>query len=153
VIEVGALPVIQADPTQTRQLLQNLLANALKFRAADRPCRISIAATRIENADAPGARWELRVTDNGIGFESSYAERIFAPFQRLHPRNVYEGTGIGLAIVRRIVERHGGSVRAEAQAGQGASFIVMLPGSASTPEPADPQDASFIDGKFLGVDS
>ncbi|GAA0249811.1 PAS domain S-box protein [Rhodanobacter caeni] len=154
VIEAGTLPVIQADPTQMRQLLQNLLANALKFRAADRPCRISVTATRIEHADAAGAaRWELRVTDNGIGFESSYAERIFAPFQRLHPRNVYEGTGIGLAIVRRIVERHGGSVRAEAQAGQGASFIVMLPGSASTPEPADPQDASFIDGKFLGVDS
>jgi PAS domain S-box-containing protein len=154
VIEVGALPVIQADPTQMRQLLQNLLANALKFRAADRPCRIGVTAARVENADTPGAaRWELRVTDNGIGFESSYAERIFAPFQRLHPRNVYEGTGIGLAIVRRIVERHGGSVRAEAQAGQGASFIVMLPGSASAPEPADPQDASFIDGKFLGVDS
>jgi PAS domain S-box-containing protein len=154
VIEVGTLPVIQADPTQMRQLLQNLLANALKFRAADRPCRISVTATRIENADVPGAaRWELRITDNGIGFESSYAERIFAPFQRLHPRNVYEGTGIGLAIVRRIVERHGGSVSAEAQAGQGASFIVMLPGSAGAPEPADSQDASFIDGKFLGVDS
>ena len=154
VIEVGTLPVIQADPTQMRQLLQNLLANALKFRAADRPCRISVTATRIENAEALGAaRWELRVTDNGIGFESSYAERIFAPFQRLHPRNVYEGTDIGLAIVRRIVERHGGSVSAEAQAGQGASFIVMLPGSAGAPEPADSQDASFIDGKFLGVDS
>jgi PAS domain S-box-containing protein len=154
VIAVDALPVIQADPTQMRQLLQNLLANALKFRAADRPCRIGIAATRIANAEARGgARWELRVSDNGIGFESAYAERIFAPFQRLHPRNIYEGTGIGLAIVRRIVERHGGSVRAEAQAGQGACFIVMLPESAHAPEQADQQDASIIDGKFLGVDS
>lgn len=154
VIEIGALPVIQADPTQMRQLLQNLLANALKFRAAERPCRISVSACEIENPAAPDSTlWELRVADNGIGFESNYAERIFAPFQRLHPRNIYEGTGIGLAIVRRIVERHGGSVRADAGAGQGATFIVILPGSAAAPPASDPPDASFTDGQFLGVDS
>ncbi|MCW8808398.1 MAG: PAS domain S-box protein [Rhodanobacter sp.] len=127
-IEVGPLPEILADPTQMRQLLQNLLTNALKFRAVDRPCRIAIHARSIESADAGvgDTGWELRVEDNGIGFDEAYAERIFAPFQRLHPRNVYPGTGIGLAIVRRIVERHGGTIRAESLAGQGTTFIVTL---------------------------
>jgi len=151
-VEVGPLPVIQADPTQMRQLLQNLLANALKFRAAERPCHVRVDARQVDNPDGNGgACWELRVTDNGIGFESNYAERIFAPFQRLHPRNVYEGTGIGLAIVRRIVERHGGTVRAEAQAGQGASFIVILPESAAAGAASDPHTVSPADGPFLGV--
>jgi PAS domain S-box-containing protein len=148
-VTVGPLPTLQADATQMQQLLQNLLANALKFRAAERPCQVNVSAHPLDD----GGRWELRVEDNGIGFEPAYAERIFAPFQRLHPRNVYEGTGIGLAIVRRIVERHGGSIRAEACAGQGASFIVTLPSSPSTRYVVAVSDASFTDDSLPGVDS
>jgi PAS domain S-box-containing protein len=125
-VEVGALPTLEGDATQLYQLLQNLLSNALKFRAPGRDPLVRIEAI----ADTlPGGRagWELRVTDNGIGFDPKYAERIFAPFQRLHARQDYEGTGIGLAIVRRIVERHRGSIRAEARSDGGATFIVLLP--------------------------
>ncbi|MDE2248847.1 MAG: PAS domain S-box protein [Xanthomonadaceae bacterium] len=145
--DIGVLPTIRANAVQMRQLLQNLLANALKFRASGRPCRIAVHARDTGAAsDARGRLWELRVEDNGIGFEPSYAERIFSPFQRLHPRNVYEGTGIGLSIVRRIAERHGGTVRAEGYTGQGATFVVTLP---SQPRAATVQEHgrdTFIDG-------
>jgi len=126
---VGGLPQVHGDRTQLRQLLQNLLANALKFRAADRVPRITIAASEPE--DAPGCL-RLIVADNGIGFDAIYSERIFAPFQRLHGRHEYDGTGIGLAVVRKIVERHGGSIVAIGQPGIGARFEVTLP--ARTPE-------------------
>jgi len=131
VVEAEALPSLQADASQMRQLLQNLLANALKFRAHDRPCRIRISACPLGEPGTVVERWQLSVEDNGIGFDPAYAERIFAPFQRLHPRNVYGGTGIGLAIVRRIVERHGGTIRAEGRSGEGARFIVTLPARAA----------------------
>ncbi len=146
-IEVGALPTIRADPTQMRQLLQNLLANALKFRAEGRRCQIRIhARERVPSDDAEATRWELCVEDNGIGFDEGYAERIFAPFQRLHSRNVFEGTGIGLAIVRRIAERHGGSVRAEGRTGQGARFIVTLSAAPSVDMAVGRESGSFIEG-------
>lgn len=124
-VEAGPLPTLEGDATQLRQMLQNLLANALKFRAPERApvVRLSATATRLEGEPA----WEIRVEDNGIGFEPKYADRIFGPFQRLHGRHEYEGTGIGLAIVRRIVERHRGSVRAEGRPGEGASFLLVLP--------------------------
>ena len=124
-VEVGALPTIQCDPSQMRQLFQNLLANALKFRAPDRPPVVRISAEPIDG-DGP-RQWIIRVEDNGIGFDSRYADRIFAPFQRLHGRQDYEGSGIGLAIVRRIVDRHRGDVRAEGRPGEGACFTVQLP--------------------------
>lgn len=148
-IKVGVLPTLRADPTQMRQLLQNLLANALKFRAAERACRIRIAARELAPLDGTEiGRWELRVEDNGIGFDQAYAERIFAPFQRLHPRHLFEGAGIGLAIVRRIAERHGGSVRAEGNTGQGANFVVTL----SSVPPVEPArirgSSSIIEGGF-----
>ena len=120
-IEVAPLPTIDADPTQMRQLLQNLLGNALKFVRPGVP-----PVVRIRSAVADG-RVELRVEDNGIGFEQRYAERIFTVFQRLQGRTEYEGTGIGLAICRRIAERHGGSITAEGRPGQGATFVVTLP--------------------------
>jgi PAS domain S-box-containing protein len=124
-VEVGPLPEIEGDPTQLRQVFQNLLANALKFRSPDRPPEVSLSATPARVDGEPG--WEFRVDDNGIGFEPKYAERIFGPFQRLHGRQDYEGTGIGLAIVRRIVERHRGHVRADGRPGVGASFVLSVP--------------------------
>lgn len=121
-VTLGPLPALEADPTQMRQLLQNLVSNALKFRREGVPPAISV---RVAN---PGA-WpcELLVEDNGIGFDEKYLDRIFTVFQRLHGRGQYEGTGIGLAICRKIAERHGGSITARSVPGQGATFIVTLP--------------------------
>lgn len=124
-IEAEPLPVLQADATQMRQLLQNLLSNALKFARRDVPMRIGISARSEETEQ--GVLWTLDIRDNGIGFDNKHSERIFTPFQRLHARNTYEGTGIGLAIVRRIIERHQGSVSAHSTPGQGTCFTVVLP--------------------------
>lgn len=139
-IEIGDLPTIDADPTQMRQLLQNLLSNALKFQPPDaRPVikvssrRIPVAAWDHAASDEDGAPFsenslcEISVQDNGIGFDEKHLERIFAVFQRLHGRTEFEGTGVGLAVCRRIADRHGGSITARSQPGQGATFIVTLP--------------------------
>jgi len=133
-VEVSDLPVIDADPLQIRQLLQNLIANALKFRKPSEAPVVKISA-QSSSLEAEGASWslstsetlELRITDNGIGFDEKYLDRIFTVFQRLHGRNTYEGTGVGLAVCRRIVERHGGSITARSQPNRGATFIVKLP--------------------------
>jgi PAS domain S-box-containing protein len=122
-VTIGQLPTLEASPMQMRQLLQNLLSNALKFRKDDVPPAISLNAT----VDPESNRCELRVEDNGIGFEEKYVDRIFNVFQRLHGRGKYEGTGIGLAICRRIAERHGGSIQARSAPGRGSTFIVTLP--------------------------
>lgn len=124
-IEVPALPTLVADETQMRQLFQNLLANALKFVHPERTPELAIRVGRVREAAGYGWRFQLR--DNGVGFAQHHAERIFTPFQRLHGRSEYEGTGIGLAIVRRIVERHGGWIHAEGEEGQGAIFTFFLP--------------------------
>lgn len=132
-IDRGHLPTIEADATQMRQLLQNLLSNALKFRNNGEPPRIKISARVYDEvparqrSDRPVQCCELKVADNGIGFEQRYLDRIFQPFQRLHPRSEYQGTGMGLAICRKIVERHGGSITAQSRPGEGATFIVRLP--------------------------
>jgi signal transduction histidine kinase len=119
----GDLPTMFADAIQMRQLLQNLIGNALKFaREGVRP------VVRVENmATPPSGMSGFVVTDNGIGFEDKHAEKIFTVFQRLHNRAEYEGTGVGLAICRRIVERHGGYILAKGVVGEGASFTVALP--------------------------
>ncbi|MBW8366892.1 MAG: PAS domain S-box protein [Arenimonas sp.] len=135
-IEASPLPTIEGDPSQLRQLLQNLLSNALKFRSAERAPVVTVRACETILDGAPA--WELRFEDNGIGFEAKYAERIFGPFQRLHGRQDYEGTGIGLAIVRRIVERHRGQIRAEGRPGHGATFILVLPAR----QPVEPSDGA-----------
>jgi light-regulated signal transduction histidine kinase (bacteriophytochrome) len=122
-VTIGPLPTLEASPMQMRQLLQNLLSNALKFRKDDVAPAISLHAT----VDPETNRCELQVQDNGIGFEEKYVDRIFNVFQRLHGRGKYEGTGIGLAICRKIAERHGGSIRARSAPGQGSTFIVSLP--------------------------
>jgi light-regulated signal transduction histidine kinase (bacteriophytochrome) len=120
-IEIGNMPVIEADESQIRQLFQNLVGNALRFRGEEAPS-IKIHG----KLDGPGI-CEICVKDNGIGFEQQYAELIFRPFKRLHSRSQYEGTGMGLAICRKIVERHGGAIRAESEPGKGATFVIRLP--------------------------
>ncbi|MBM3522385.1 MAG: histidine kinase, partial [Alphaproteobacteria bacterium] len=122
-VEAESLPTIDADPLQMRQLFQNLIANALKFHVKDR-----VPVVRIAHGRGDGERWvEIRVADNGIGFDMRHADRIFGIFQRLHARGEYEGTGIGLATCRKIVERHGGTIRAEGVPGEGATFVITLP--------------------------
>jgi PAS domain S-box-containing protein len=130
-VTVGDLPKIEADPVHMRQLLQNLIGNALKFQPPDtKPhVRISGRITRITDDASCSVEpvCELTVQDNGIGFDEKYLDKIFAVFQRLHNRQEYEGTGIGLAVCRRIVDRHKGSITARSKPGEGASFIVQLP--------------------------
>ena len=120
--EVGELPVIECDPTQMRQLLQNLIGNALKFRKADVAPLLKITA----NASTKG-KIELVIADNGIGFDNQFKDQIFTIFQRLHSRNDYEGTGIGLATCRKIIERHGGAIEADGRPGEGATFTITFP--------------------------
>lgn len=120
-VEIGKLPEIDADPLQMRQLLQNLISNALKFRREGVPPLVVVAGS------IDGEKAQIAVTDNGIGFEEKYADRIFTMFERLHGRGAYEGTGIGLAICRKIVERHGGEVMACSTPGVGSTFTITLP--------------------------
>jgi light-regulated signal transduction histidine kinase (bacteriophytochrome) len=121
-VHLGQLPTLDADATQMRQLLQNLISNALKFHRPETTPLVKV------HGDWASAR-ECRITveDNGIGFEEKYRERIFQVFERLHGRGEYEGTGMGLAICRKIAERHGGRITAASTPGRGATFIVTLP--------------------------
>ncbi|QDT52128.1 Phytochrome-like protein cph1 [Caulifigura coniformis] len=125
-VELADLPSIEADPTQLRQLLQNLISNALKFHRPGVKPIVRVTSERIESPGRP-PQVRLTVADNGIGFEEQYLDRIFEVFQRLHGRNEYEGTGIGLAICRKIVERHGGTISARSTPGEGSTFIATLP--------------------------
>lgn len=121
-VTVGSLPTVMADPTHMRQLFQNLIGNALKFHKPDEISKVKVSAK------TSGKVWiELRVKDNGIGFDEKYLDKIFAVFQRLHGRESYEGTGIGLAVCRKIVEQYGGTITAESVKNEGATFIVRLP--------------------------
>jgi two-component system sensor kinase FixL len=126
-VEVQKLPSVEADATQMRQLLQNLIGNALKFRAPDRAPHVQVKAEVVNDAATAQRFLELSVEDNGIGFEPKYTERIFGLFQRLHGRGEYEGSGVGLAICRKIVERHGGRITAAGRPGSGATFIIVIP--------------------------
>jgi two-component system, NtrC family, sensor kinase len=127
-IEVDGLPSIEGDASQIERLFQNLLANAIKFRRPEEPPRIAVRARILdEHESMPGPVCRIEVSDNGIGFDVKYLDRIFTPFQRLHGRSEYEGVGMGLAICRRIVERHRGLISAESVQGQGSTFIVTLP--------------------------
>jgi signal transduction histidine kinase len=121
-VEIGSLPQIRADSAQMHQLLQNLIRNALKYSRKDEKPVIRV------HGHAGNGIAEIFVEDNGIGFDEKYLDRIFKPFQRLHGRtSEYEGTGMGLAICRKIVERHGGTITARSAQGEGSTFIVTLP--------------------------
>jgi signal transduction histidine kinase len=124
-VDVAALPEVEGDRTQLRQLFMNLVANALKFTRDGVPPRVSIGCEIVQGG--LGQMAEVTVRDNGIGFEPQYAEQIFQPFKRLNTQEAFAGSGIGLAIVRKIVDRHNGSVQAEGVPGEGASFRVRLP--------------------------
>jgi signal transduction histidine kinase len=143
-VEVGDLPTIDADATQMRQLLLNLIGNSLKFQPPGATPVVKIQGRIVggepgtdtallrpapgEGLDSPPGRCcEISVQDNGIGFEEKYADKIFAVFQRLHGRTEYEGTGVGLAVCRRITDRHHGTITARSKPGEGATFIVTLP--------------------------
>ena len=127
VIKRDPLPTLQADATQLGQIFQNLIGNAIKFRAEGRPPVIAITAKREKS------EWLFSVADNGIGIEPQYFERVFRVFQRLHTRARYPGTGIGLAIVKKIIERHGGRVWIESRPEEGTTFFFTLPEAQSSP--------------------
>jgi len=148
---VGNLPKIEGDPTQMRQLLQNLIGNALKFKkmnvnpVVNVTCKVITRCEIEASLPLPKASpnclpddliCQLSIEDNGIGFDEQYLEKIFAVFQRLHGREEYEGTGVGLAVCRRITERHRGTITARGKLGEGSTFIVLLP--LKQPEPTKP---------------
>ena len=114
------LPTVEGDASQLVQVFQNLIANAIKFRQADPPC-VHVSC------QLDGPEWVFSVRDNGIGIDSEYAERIFIIFQRLHTREEFPGAGMGLAICKKIVERHGGEIWMKSQTGQGATFYFIIP--------------------------
>jgi light-regulated signal transduction histidine kinase (bacteriophytochrome) len=133
-VQIGELPSIDADRTQMRQLLHHLIDNGLKYHRPAVPPVVEIAGSRGEPGPAaslpaaPGSEFvRITVKDNGVGFDEKYLDRIFAPYERLQNREQAEGAGMGLAICRRIVERHGGTITARSAPGQGATFIVTLP--------------------------
>jgi two-component system, LuxR family, sensor kinase FixL len=122
-IEIGPLPKLEANVPQMRQLFQNLISNSIKFHKEGEPLKIKIHGEPITKG-----LWKIFIKDQGIGFKEKHLEKIFQPFERLHGSSEYEGTGMGLAICKKIVEGHGGAITAESQPGKGACFIFILPG-------------------------
>jgi len=119
-IKVGELPVIKAYPTEMKQIFQNLIINAIKFRKKEVAPKIEIAAERQDGS------WKFMVRDNGIGIDTQHADRIFVIFQRLHTRNEYEGSGIGLSNCKKIAELHGGNIWVESKPGEGSNFLFTI---------------------------
>ena len=129
-VQIGPLPVCRADATRMLQLFQNLLSNAAKFRASGIPLKIKVGYKKVETREeAAGvtAWYEVFVRDNGIGIDGKYMDDIFTPFHRLHGRSEYEGAGMGLAICKKIVTQHGGTIRVEQNSDHGVTFKVRLP--------------------------
>jgi chemotaxis family two-component system sensor kinase Cph1 len=125
---IGALPVARADPVMLQQVFQNLLSNAVKYTRHRAEAVIDVGC------ETGASELVFSVRDNGVGFDMAFAHKLFGVFQRLHRMEEYEGIGIGLANVRRIVERHGGRTWAEGELGRGAAFYFTLPRAASPPE-------------------
>lgn len=133
IVKIGSMPVINAVPSQLRQLFQNLIGNSLKFSKEGLRPEITITSELIEEKDfgskvSPSGKFcRIEVKDNGIGFDEAYLDKIFIIFQSLNDRKVYEGTGIGLAIAKKIIEKHNGLITAASKPGEGASFKIILP--------------------------
>jgi signal transduction histidine kinase len=144
VVTHDPLPTVTADATQMGMLLQNLIANAIKFRDPDRPPRVHLSARR------DGAQWAFAVSDNGIGISPDYAERVFVIFQRLHTRDAYPGNGIGLAMCRKIVEFHGGTIAVDPHHSPGTRITFTLPVSVQAPTPA-PEAGAGAPGAQAGA--
>jgi chemotaxis family two-component system sensor kinase Cph1 len=125
-ITYDPLPTVPGVSTQLTRLFQNLIGNAIKFRREE-PLEIHIGASQGEEG------WQVWVRDNGIGIDMKSAERVFQVFQRLHTREEYEGTGIGLAVCKRIVEQHGGRIWLESEIGKGTTFYFTLPSGGASP--------------------
>jgi len=123
----GSLPTVDGDPNQLRQLVQNLLKNAIEY-SGDEPPRVDVTAER------QAGEWVVSVRDEGIGIDAENADRVFEVFQRLHSQDEHAGTGIGLALCERIVERHGGDIRVDSEPGEGTTFSFTLPATASSPQ-------------------
>jgi light-regulated signal transduction histidine kinase (bacteriophytochrome) len=132
-VEIGDLPTVSGDPTLLVMLFRNLVSNAMKFRS-DAPPLVRIGAEAITGEH--GDEWCITVEDNGIGIEPDYAEKVFVIFQRLHSRDQYEGTGIGLAIAKRVVEFHGGRIwiDTERAPGDGTAILFTFPRNRSNDE-------------------
>ncbi len=124
-VSLEALPMVEADPDQMRLLFENLIDNALKYRRPDANVDIRISAR--SEADTTGGLAVIEVSDNGIGFDNRHAERIFGLLDRLHARDAFPGSGVGLATCRKIAERHGGGITARGEEGKGACFTLILP--------------------------
>lgn len=121
-VTVNKLPEIEAHPSQMQRLFMNLISNGLKFHKDNESPYVSISSIKISDSF-----WEISVKDNGIGFDEKFSERIFKPLERLHSATAYEGTGMGLAICKKIVTDHGGKITVTSAPGEGATFIVTLP--------------------------
>jgi light-regulated signal transduction histidine kinase (bacteriophytochrome) len=132
VLTCDELPIVLGNEIQLSQLLSNIIGNALKYQAPGAVPRVHVSAAR------EGAHWKLAIADNGIGIEAQYFEKIFVVLQRLHTREAYDGTGIGLAICKRIVERHGGKIWVESQPGVGSTFYFTLRAAAAASATAVP---------------
>ena len=121
--QIASMPVVQADPALMRVVWSNLIANAVKYTGLAENAHIEIS----KDMDETGEFYHFYIRDNGVGFDPQYADKLFGVFQRLHQRDEFDGTGIGLATVRRVIHRHGGRVWAESELGQGATFYFSLP--------------------------
>ena len=144
-VTVGLMPTVEADPLQMRQLFQNLLGNALKFRRPDVTPELRVEATVVDHVA------EVAVSDNGIGFDDQYATRIFRAFERLHGAGAYPGTGIGLALCRKIVERHHGTITATGEIDHGSTFTVRLPVNQPDEAPRAPDELLFPEHEVAHV--
>ncbi|MEU3225543.1 CHASE3 domain-containing protein [Streptomyces sp. NPDC006976] len=140
VVRAAPLPPVTGDPTTLTMIWQNLVGNAVKFRRPDEPCVITVDCER------EGDDWHFTMTDNGIGIAPEFAEKVFVIFQRLHPRDEYEGTGIGLALCRKIIEFHGGRIWLDPESRQGARIHFLLPADA----PAEPAGPTTLPAEISG---
>ena len=138
-ILASALPAVGIDRTHLVQLFQNIISNSLKYRHPDRPPTVRVTAERQSD------EWRFEISDNGIGFRSEYRYRIFGVFKRLHLRNQYSGSGMGLAICARIVAHYGGKIWAEAEVDRGATFWFTLPGADRASHPQMEERNSLLD--------